>query len=109
MRCQMNMRVTETFLLAHNEVVGAWFSKNKRLDRNASHADFGIADHDAGFESGFAIYDVLGDDLQKYVSLFEYERFDVERSVSEQALRSLCDLGIVVGHILGRQERANPI
>src|SRR5262249_53724768 len=60
-------------------------------------------------ESGFAIYDVLGDDLQKYVSLFEYERFDVERSVSEQALRSLGDLGIVVGHILGRQERANPI
>jgi hypothetical protein len=36
----MNVRVAETFLLGNNEIIGAWFPENKRLDRNASHADF---------------------------------------------------------------------
>src|SRR5215468_9149064 len=54
---------------------GRWyrFSKYKRLYRNASHSDFGIADHDPGLESASAIHDVLGDDLQKHVGLFEHE------------------------------------
>src|SRR5215813_13351666 len=97
----MNMRVTKTFLPAHNEIIGAWFSKNERLDRNAPRSDFGIANHNAGLKSGFAINDVLGDDLQEHMSLFEHERFHIERSVSEQALRGLGDLGIVVGDVLG--------
>src|SRR5262249_8105021 len=106
---QMNMRVTEAFLLTNNEVVGAWFPKNKRLHRNASHTDFGISDHDADLESGAAIHDILGDNLQKHMSLFQHKRFHIERSVPEQALCGLGNLRIVVGHILGREKRAYPV
>src|SRR5262249_33296684 len=109
MRREMDMRVTKTFFLRHNQIIGAWFPKNKRLDRNAPHADFGITDHDSCLESGFANYNVLGDNLQKHMSLFEHERFHIERSVSEQALRGLSDLGIVVCHVFGRKKRANPL
>src|SRR5262249_28595152 len=98
---QMDTRVTETFLPAHDEIVRAGCSRNKRLYRDAPHGDFGIADHDSGLESSSAINDVLRDDLQKHVSLFEHERFHIERSVSEQALSSLGDFGIIVGDVLG--------
>jgi len=69
----MDMRVAETFLPANDEIIGAWFPKDKRLYRYAPHADFGIANHDAGLESGSAIDDILGYDLQKHVGFFQHE------------------------------------
>ena len=48
-----------------------------------------------------AIHDILGDDLQKHMGLFEHKRFHRERCVSEQTLRGLGDLGIIVCHVLG--------
>jgi hypothetical protein len=64
-------------------------------------ANFGIADHNAGFEAGLRVVNVLRDDLQIHMALFEHERFDRELFVSEQALCSLGDLGIFVGNLLG--------
>ena len=39
----------------------------------ASHTDFGIADDDAGFESGLQIVDILRVDLQKHMRLFQHK------------------------------------
>src|SRR5215813_8738029 len=105
----MNMRVTKLFSRLTMRIIGARLSKNERLDRNAPRSDFGIANHNAGLKSGFAINDVLGDDLQEHMSLFQHERFHIERSVSEQALCGLSNLGIVIGNILSREKRTYPL
>ena len=61
------------FSRGDDQIVGAGFYKNKWFDRNASHADFGVADDDTGLKCGPSVHNVLRDDFQKHLSLFQDE------------------------------------
>src|SRR5215472_15627419 len=86
----MDVGVPETFLPAHYKVVGAQLSKNKRLDRNASRADLGIADDDAGLEARINIPNLVGDDFQIHVRLFEHEILQAEDRRADPGSESRC-------------------
>jgi hypothetical protein len=93
---QMDVRMPKTFFLAHDKVIGAGFPENKRLDGNASHPHFGIPDHDAGLKTGLHVPNLVGNEFQKHIRLFEDEIFYRNVAFREQCFDRFGDFGIVI-------------